>query len=162
MEALIGWRRRLDRVGVEVTEHRRLHDRLHALLIAPGDEQHAPRGRVELPDPGQQLRSRTVRQPLVGKYQADRARVVAKSAEDRDRRAGRARDHDLVVGSVALAQLRLDAAARPRAVDQQHNRYQLRLPRSRTTTATLVIERGDLLRGQRGRGMRREGKVCPI
>ena len=65
VKVLVRWRPGLDDVGVDVTEDGRPQDRLRARLIAPGDEQHPPGGRVELPDPRQELCPRRFRQPLV-------------------------------------------------------------------------------------------------
>jgi hypothetical protein len=128
VKVLVRWRPGLDDVGVDVTEDGRPQDRLRACLIAPGDEQHPPGGRVEFPDPRQELCPRRFRQPLVSQHQTDLAPVVAELAEDAERLLDGPGSDDLVVSPIALAQLSLDAVMRSRVVDQQQNRFQNRAP----------------------------------
>jgi hypothetical protein len=65
---------------------------------------------------------------LVSQHETDLALVVVELAEDAERLIGRPGSDDLVVSSVALAQLRLDPVTCPRVVNQQQNRFQNQAP----------------------------------
>jgi hypothetical protein len=132
VEALVAGLPRLQAPVVDLAEDGRPDQTVTHLQVTPAGQQRPLGRRVQSVHLGQQLDPAHVRHPHVGQHQRHRPTARLDLLQRPQRGRPRPLAEHLVVGSVALAQLCLDAAARSRLVinRQQHRSQHGQLSRS--------------------------------